>query len=108
MWLIFVKLCQAAFPAQEKRLDALILCTTEIFIYLEENLKLTPQNLSDKAAASDELEEIYQQVYSKNHYTISVFGCPNGHPRIDFGSPKSILIHFDDVWFSKIKINSCL
>ncbi|KAK7300853.1 hypothetical protein RJT34_11704 [Clitoria ternatea] len=55
---------QAAFPAQEKRLDALILCTTEIFMYLEENLKLTPQNLSDKATALDELEEIYQQVIS--------------------------------------------
>lgn len=55
---------QAAFPAQEKRLDALILCTTEIFMYLEENLKLTPQNLSEKAAATDELEEIYQQVIS--------------------------------------------
>ncbi|KAK7385599.1 hypothetical protein VNO78_31325 [Psophocarpus tetragonolobus] len=55
---------QAAFPVQEKRLDALILCTTEIFMYLEENLKLTPQNLSDKAVATDELEEIYQQVIS--------------------------------------------
>lgn len=55
---------QAAFPAQDKRLDALILCTTEIFMYLEENLKLTPQNLSDKAVATDELEEIYQQVIS--------------------------------------------
>ncbi|KAE9615114.1 hypothetical protein Lal_00048152 [Lupinus albus] len=55
---------QAAFPAQEKRLDALILCTTEIFMYLDENLKLSPQNLSDKATASDELEEMYQQVIS--------------------------------------------
>ncbi|KAK7276086.1 hypothetical protein RIF29_17218 [Crotalaria pallida] len=55
---------QAAFPAQEKRLDALILCTTEIFMYLEENLKLSPQNLSDKATALDELEEMYQQVIS--------------------------------------------
>ncbi|RDX61954.1 E3 ubiquitin-protein ligase listerin, partial [Mucuna pruriens] len=55
---------QAAFSAQEKRLDALVLCTTEIFMYLEENLKLTPQNLSDKAVATDELEEIYQQVIS--------------------------------------------
>lgn len=53
---------QAAFPAQEKRLDALILCTNEIFMYLEENLKLTPQSLSDKAVALDELEEIHQQV----------------------------------------------
>ncbi|QCE01031.1 stearoyl-CoA desaturase [Vigna unguiculata] len=55
---------QAAFPAQEKRLDALVLCTTQIFMYLEENLKLTPQNLSDKAVATDELDEIYQQVIS--------------------------------------------
>lgn len=53
---------QAAFPTQEKRLHALILCSAEIFAYLEENLKLTPQNLSDKALASDELEEMYQQV----------------------------------------------
>nr|POE93882.1 e3 ubiquitin-protein ligase listerin [Quercus suber] len=29
---------QVAFPAQEKRLDALILCTNEIFMYLEENI----------------------------------------------------------------------
>ncbi|GAU13221.1 hypothetical protein TSUD_245910 [Trifolium subterraneum] len=55
---------QAIFPAQEKRLDALILCTTEIFMYLEENLKLMPQSLSDKAVAKDELEEMYQQVIS--------------------------------------------
>ena len=53
---------QAAFPAQEKRVDALILCTTEIFIYLEENLKLTPDTLSDKVVAKDELEEMHQQV----------------------------------------------
>jgi len=53
---------QAAFPAQEKRLHALNLCSAEIFAYLEENLKLTPQNLSDKSLASDELEEMYQQV----------------------------------------------
>lgn len=53
---------QAAFPAQERRLDALNLCSAEIFAYLEENLKLTPQNLSDKALAADELEEMYQQV----------------------------------------------
>ena len=53
---------QAAFPAQEKRVDALILCTTEIFIYLEENLKLTPDTLSEKVVAKDELEEMHQQV----------------------------------------------
>ncbi|CAN8253175.1 unnamed protein product [Cochlearia groenlandica] len=57
---------QAAFPAQEKRLDALNLCSAEIFAYLEENLKLTPQNLSDKALALDELEEMYQQMISSS------------------------------------------
>ncbi|XP_065847176.1 E3 ubiquitin-protein ligase listerin [Euphorbia lathyris] len=57
---------QAAFPAQEKRLDALILCTTEIFMCLEENLKLTPQNMSDKGTAPDELEDIHQQVISSS------------------------------------------
>ncbi|XP_059429493.1 E3 ubiquitin-protein ligase listerin [Corylus avellana] len=55
---------QAAFQAQEKRLDALMLCTNEIFMYLEENLKLSPENMSDKAVASDELKEMHQQVIS--------------------------------------------
>ncbi|XP_024965072.1 E3 ubiquitin-protein ligase listerin isoform X5 [Cynara cardunculus var. scolymus] len=54
---------QAAFPAQDKRLDALMLCTDEVFMYLEENLKLTPQSLSDKAVALDELQEMHQQSY---------------------------------------------
>lgn len=31
-------------------------------MYLEENLKLTPQNMSEKAAALDELAEMHQQV----------------------------------------------
>lgn len=53
---------QTAFPAQEKRIDALMLYSTEIFAYIEENLNLTPQSLSDKATASDELEEMHQQV----------------------------------------------
>ncbi|XP_023635520.1 E3 ubiquitin-protein ligase listerin [Capsella rubella] len=57
---------QAAFPTQEKRLHALNLCAAEIFAYVEENLKLTPQNLSDKALASDELEEMYQQMISSS------------------------------------------
>ncbi|CAL8160412.1 unnamed protein product [Prunus armeniaca] len=57
---------QGAFPAQEKRLDALILCTAEVFIYLEENLRLTPQSMSDKATALDELEEMHQQVISSS------------------------------------------
>ncbi|KAF8397167.1 hypothetical protein HHK36_016074 [Tetracentron sinense] len=57
---------QAAFSAQEKRLDALILCTSEIFLYLEENLKLTPQAMSDKAAPLDELEEMHLRVISSS------------------------------------------
>ncbi|XP_024965053.1 E3 ubiquitin-protein ligase listerin isoform X1 [Cynara cardunculus var. scolymus] len=57
---------QAAFPAQDKRLDALMLCTDEVFMYLEENLKLTPQSLSDKAVALDELQEMHQQVISSS------------------------------------------
>lgn len=57
---------QTAFPAQERRLDALMLYSSEIFTYIEENLKLTPQSLSDKANASDELEEMHQQVLSSS------------------------------------------
>lgn len=47
---------------QERRVDALMIYSAEIFMYIEENLKLTPENLSDKATAPDELEEMYQQV----------------------------------------------
>ncbi|KAL9169500.1 hypothetical protein ABFS82_04G082900 [Erythranthe guttata] len=57
---------QAAFPAQERRVDALMLYSSEIFTYIEDNLKLTPQSLSDKATASDELEEMHQQVLSSS------------------------------------------
>ncbi|XP_026457015.1 E3 ubiquitin-protein ligase listerin-like [Papaver somniferum] len=57
---------QDAFAAPEKRLDALILCTSEIFLYLEENLKLTPQTISDKATPVDELEEMHQRVVSSS------------------------------------------
>ncbi|XP_024158804.1 E3 ubiquitin-protein ligase listerin isoform X2 [Rosa chinensis] len=57
---------QAVFSAPEKRLDALILCTAEVFIYLEENLRLTPQNMSDKGTALDELQEMHQQVISSS------------------------------------------
>ncbi|KAF5201967.1 E3 ubiquitin-protein ligase listerin [Thalictrum thalictroides] len=53
---------QEAFPVQEKRLDALILCTNEIFMYIEENLKLTPETMSDKASPLDELEEMHFRV----------------------------------------------
>lgn len=31
-------------------------------MYLDENLKLTPQSMSDKVTALDELEEMHQQV----------------------------------------------
>ncbi|XP_062086702.1 E3 ubiquitin-protein ligase listerin isoform X2 [Humulus lupulus] len=57
---------QAAFPASEKRLDALILCTSEILMYLEECLKLTPKDMSDKAAALDEVEEMHNQIISSS------------------------------------------
>lgn len=55
---------QAAFPAQEKRLDALVLCTTEVFMYLDDVLKLTPKTMFDKEVAYDEVEEIHNQVIS--------------------------------------------
>ncbi|KAK3022955.1 hypothetical protein RJ639_046773 [Escallonia herrerae] len=57
---------QVAFPAEEKRLDALLLCTNEVFMYLEDNLKLTWQIMSDKAVALDELQEMHQQVISSS------------------------------------------
>ncbi|CAK9166923.1 unnamed protein product [Ilex paraguariensis] len=57
---------QVAFPAPDKRLEALILCVNEIFMYLDENLKLTPQSMLDKAAALDELEEMHRQVISSS------------------------------------------
>ncbi|KAL8531325.1 hypothetical protein ACS0TY_008085 [Phlomoides rotata] len=57
---------QTAFPSQEKRVDALMVYATDIFTHIEENLKLTPQSLSDKETAADELEEMYQQVVSSS------------------------------------------
>ncbi|GAB2286150.1 hypothetical protein Dimus_020575 [Dionaea muscipula] len=41
-------------------------CTAEIFAYLEDTLKLTPENMVDLAAASDELAEMHQQVISSS------------------------------------------
>ncbi|KAI3927104.1 hypothetical protein MKX01_029872 [Papaver californicum] len=64
---------QDAFAAPEKRLDALILCTSEIFLYLEENLKLTPQTISDKATPGDELEEMHQRVISSSLLALATF-----------------------------------
>ncbi|KAL0389110.1 UNVERIFIED_CONTAM: E3 ubiquitin-protein ligase listerin [Sesamum calycinum] len=57
---------QTAFPAQERRVDALMLYSAEIFTYIEENLKLTPQSLSDKETPSDELEEMHQQAVNSD------------------------------------------
>lgn len=42
-------------------------------MYLEENLKLTPHDLSDKASAEDEVKEMHQQVTSFITYSSSAF-----------------------------------
>nr|CAB3490866.1 unnamed protein product [Digitaria exilis] len=55
---------EAAFPQSERRLDALMLCVKETFLYLSENLKLTTQALSDKATPMDELEDMHQRSFS--------------------------------------------
>ncbi|XP_009417968.2 E3 ubiquitin-protein ligase listerin isoform X1 [Musa acuminata AAA Group] len=57
---------EAAFPAQERRLDALMFCVNEIFLYLDENLKLTPQSMVDKAIPADELEDMHQRAISSS------------------------------------------
>ncbi|KAL6642217.1 hypothetical protein ACP70R_020398 [Stipagrostis hirtigluma subsp. patula] len=57
---------EAAFPQSERRLDALMLCVKEVFLYLSENLKLTTQALSDKATPMDELEDMHQRVISSS------------------------------------------
>ncbi|CAL4904332.1 unnamed protein product [Urochloa decumbens] len=57
---------EAAFPQSERRLDALMLCVKETFLYLSENLKLTTQALSDKATPMDELEDMHQRVISSS------------------------------------------
>ncbi|KAG9151170.1 hypothetical protein Leryth_002735 [Lithospermum erythrorhizon] len=88
---------QTAFPVPEKRLEALIHCTNEIFVYLEENLKLTPQRMSEKAVASDELEEMHQQVISASLLAlatlIDVLVCPQSE-RPGFESMKEEPKHF--------------
>lgn len=57
---------EAAFPAAERRLDALMICVNDIFLYLDENLKLTPQAMSDKATPMDELEDMHQRLISSS------------------------------------------
>nr|CAB3459310.1 unnamed protein product [Digitaria exilis] len=54
---------EAAFPQSERRLDALMFCVKETFLYLSENLKLTTQALSDKATPMDELEDMHQRSF---------------------------------------------
>ncbi|KAI3978210.1 hypothetical protein MKX01_013041 [Papaver californicum] len=48
----------------EKRLDALILYASEIFLYLEEKLKLTLQTTSDEVTPADWLEKMHQVLLS--------------------------------------------
>ncbi|VAI40549.1 unnamed protein product [Triticum turgidum subsp. durum] len=57
---------EAAFPQSDRRLDALMLCVKETFVYLNENLKLTTQALSDKVTPADELEDMHQRVISSS------------------------------------------
>ncbi|XP_042375339.1 E3 ubiquitin-protein ligase listerin-like isoform X2 [Zingiber officinale] len=62
---------EAAFPMQERRLDALMFCVNEIFLYLDENLKLTPQTMFDKAIPADELEDMHQRAISSSLLAIA-------------------------------------
>ncbi|KAL2613161.1 hypothetical protein R1flu_024853 [Riccia fluitans] len=55
---------QMAFSGQKKRLEALIYCGNEIFIYLDDNLKLTPQTISDKTTPIEESIEKHERVVS--------------------------------------------
>ncbi|XP_062198194.1 E3 ubiquitin-protein ligase listerin isoform X2 [Phragmites australis] len=43
-----------------------MLCVKETFLYLNENLKLTTQALSDKATPTDELEDMHRRVISSS------------------------------------------
>ncbi|KAJ3676469.1 hypothetical protein LUZ60_003881 [Juncus effusus] len=62
---------EAAFPQSERRLDALMLCGKEIFLYLDENLNLTIQSLSDKSTPQDELEDMHQRIISSSLLAIA-------------------------------------
>ncbi|KAG0483594.1 hypothetical protein HPP92_011678 [Vanilla planifolia] len=62
---------EAAFVTSERRLDALILYVNEIFSYLDENLKLTPHAMSEKATPADEIEDMHQRVISSSLLAIS-------------------------------------
>ncbi|CAM6128753.1 unnamed protein product [Calypogeia fissa] len=55
---------QVAFSGQKKRLEALMFCEKEIFNHLDENLKLTPQTVADKATPIEESTEKYERVVS--------------------------------------------
>lgn len=59
---IYCFIFQTAFIGQKKRLEALIYCANEIFIHLDENLKSTPQTISDKATPIEEATEKHERV----------------------------------------------
>uniref|UniRef100_A0A1D1ZG63 E3 ubiquitin-protein ligase listerin n=2 Tax=Anthurium amnicola TaxID=1678845 RepID=A0A1D1ZG63_9ARAE len=62
---------EAAFSSQEKRFDALVLCRSEIFLYLDENLRLKPQEMMDKSIPMDQLEEMHQLVISSSLLSVA-------------------------------------
>ncbi|EFJ32099.1 hypothetical protein SELMODRAFT_439982 [Selaginella moellendorffii] len=62
---------QAAFPGQKKRLEALTFCATDILVYIDDNLKLTPQTISDKSTPAEESAEKYERVISSTLLSLS-------------------------------------
>ncbi|XP_078436536.1 HEAT/U-box domain-containing protein isoform X2 [Wolffia australiana] len=62
---------EAVFSSQEKRLDALVLCASEVFLYLDENLRIKPQEMMEKSIPPDELEEMYNHVISSSLLAIA-------------------------------------
>ncbi|KAL9224180.1 hypothetical protein vseg_000242 [Gypsophila vaccaria] len=88
---------QVAFSSHEKRLEALMFCTSEVFEYLDDNLKLTQQNMADLAAASDELEDMHQRVISASLLALAtlldiLFGLKSGKAVVDNSNslPKNV------------------
>ncbi|GBG80437.1 hypothetical protein CBR_g30901 [Chara braunii] len=56
---------QGAFPMQKKQLEALVFCREEVFVHLDENLKLTPQTMGDKLPP-EEAAEKHERVLSSS------------------------------------------
>lgn len=61
---------QVAFSGQKKRLEALMFCEKEILSHLDENLKLTPQTISDKATPIEESTEKHERVSRCSHLSV--------------------------------------